>query len=100
VAVRTPQGKPSQAKPSQAKPSQAKPSQAKPSQAKPSQALQSYAPLALMPYLFPPKRLGGFMVGVSSAQPNVPQVSVTEIAQLIARSAATQPNSKTVSKLR
>jgi hypothetical protein len=46
-----------------------------------------------------PKRLGGFPMSVSSGQPNVSQVSVTEIAQLIARSAAAQPDGETVSKL-
>jgi len=45
-----------------------------------------------------PKRLGGFPVGVSSGQSNIPQISVTEIAQLVTGKASTQPNRETVSK--
>jgi hypothetical protein len=46
-----------------------------------------------------PKRLVGFPMSVSSGQPDIPQISVTEIAQLITGKSATQPNSETVSKL-
>jgi hypothetical protein len=51
------------------------------------------------PSLRAPERLGSFPVGVSSGQSNVSQISVAEIAQLIAGKAATQPNGETVSKL-
>jgi hypothetical protein len=39
-------------------------------------------------------------MGVSTGQPNISQLSVSEIAQLTAGIAATQPNSETVSKCR